>query len=208
MTSRHTALAATVFVVTFVAGLFLVDNPDTNSSPATFVHYYSQSGNRVHLILSGVLLSAAALAWILTVTGLRERVGDGVAARIAATAAAATAALLGVAGTMIAVIPAAMAFGSAPAPGGDLARFLPQAGYVALTMFAMPAAALTVTSLCLGALRSGTLPRWLAYLGFAASVLLLGSLEFFPMALFVVWMLAVAGVLARRPLRIPVPVAG
>jgi hypothetical protein len=207
MTSRRTALAAAVFVVTFVAGLVLVNNPDTDSSAATFAQFYGQSGNRMHLILSAVLLSASALAWIVTVIGLRERLGDGAAARVATTAAAATAALIGVAGTMLAVIPAAMTFGSAPEPGIDIARFLPQAGYAALTLFAMPAAALTVTAVCIGALRTSALPRWLAYLGFAASLLLLASLEFFPMALFVVWVVATAVVLARRPLRIPLPAA-
>lgn len=208
MTSRRTALAGFVFVVAFVAGLLLVDNPDTNSKPDVFIRFYGNSGNRVHLIVAAALLSVAALAWIVTVSGLRERVGDCAATRIAATGASTTAALIGVAGTLVGVIPAAMAFGSAPGPDASLARFLPQAGYLGLTMFAMPAAALTVTSLCIAAISTDTLPRWVAYLGFAASVLLLGSLEFFPMALFVLWVLAVTAVLARRPLRIPVPVAG
>lgn len=203
MTSRRTALAAAIFVVTFVAGLFLVNNPDTNSSAETFARFYAQSGNRVHLVLAAALLSASAVAWIVTANGLRERLGDGAATRIATTAAAATAALIGVAGTMLAAIPAAMAFGSAPAPGTDMARFLPQAGYAALTLFAMPTAALTVTAVCIAALRTGALPRWLAYFGFVASLALLGSLEFIPMLLFVIWVVATAVVLARRPLRIP-----
>lgn len=205
MTSRRTALSAAVFVVAFVVGLFLVSNPDSDASAATFAHWYSQSGNRLHLIASAALLSLAGLAWIVTVNGLRERVGDGVAARIATTGAAVTASLIGVAATLIAAVPAGMAIGSAPLPGDDLVRFLPQAGYVALTFIAMPAAALTVTSICIAGLRSGTLPRWLAYLGYAASVVLLASLEFFPMLLFVVWVIAAAIVLARRPLRIPLP---
>jgi hypothetical protein len=205
MTSRRTSLAAAIFAVTFVAGLLLVNNPDSESSPATFARFYAKSGNRVHLVLSAVLLSASALAWVVTVTGLRERVGDGAAGRVASTAAAATAALIGVGGTLLAAIPAAMTFGSAPAPGVDLERFLPQAGYAALTLFAMPAAALSVTAICVAALRTAALPRWLAYLGFAASVLLLASLEFFPIVPFVVWVVATAVVLARRPLRIPLP---
>jgi hypothetical protein len=205
MTSRRTALAAAAFVVTFVTGLMLVNNPDTDATAATFTHYYSQSGNRLHLILSAALLSASALAWLVTVAGLRERLGGGPASRLATTAAAAAAALIGVAGTMLAVIPAAMTFGSAPPPSTDVARFLPQAGYAALTLFAMPAAALSVTAVSMAALRTAALPRWLAYLGFAASLLLLASLEFFPMLVFVVWVAATAVVLARRPLRIPLP---
>ena len=36
MTSRRTALSAAVFAAAFLAGLFLVNNPDTDSSAATF----------------------------------------------------------------------------------------------------------------------------------------------------------------------------
>jgi hypothetical protein len=205
MTSRRTSLAAAVFLVTFVAGLLLVDNPDNGSSAATFARYYANGGNRAHLILSAALLSASALAWIVAVAGFRERVGDGAAGRVAATASAATAALIGLGGTMLAAIPAAMTLGSTPAPGVDLERFLPEAGYVALMVFAMPAAALSVTAICIAALQTAALPRWLAYFGFAASLALLGSFVFFPMALFVLWVAATAVVLARRPLRIPLP---
>src|SRR5689334_18531415 len=129
MTSPRTSLAAAIFVVTFVAGLLLVNNPDSDSSPATFAQWYAKSGNRVLLVLSAVLLSASALAWIVTVAGLRERVGDGAAARVATAASGASAALIGVGATLLAAIPAAMTFGSAPAPSVDLERFLPQAGY-------------------------------------------------------------------------------
>src|SRR5689334_5450584 len=103
MTSRRTSLAAAIFVVTFVAGPLLVDNPDSGSSATTFARYYAKGGNRVRLILSAALLSASALAWIVTVAGLRERVGGGGAGRVATTAAAATAALIGVGGTLLAV---------------------------------------------------------------------------------------------------------
>jgi hypothetical protein len=207
MTSRRTALSAAVFVIAFVVGLLLVNNPDTNSPASTFTRYYENSGNRVHLVVAAALLSLAALAWMVVVTGLRERIGDGVPARLAAMSAAATAALLGVCGTLVAVIPAAMTFASAPAPGADVARYVPIAGYLGLTFFAMPAAALTVTCISLAALRTATLPPWLAYAGFAVSLLLLASVEFFPMLGLVLWVAATAVVLARRPLRIPLPAA-
>jgi uncharacterized protein DUF4386 len=205
MTSRRTALACAIFTVTFVAGLLLVNNPDTDSSAETFVRYYSGTGNRAHLIAAAALMCIAALAWIVAVAGLRERVGDGAAGRVATTASAVAAALLGVCGTLIAVIPLAMSESGAPAPGADVARFVPLAGYIVLAMFAMPAIGLTVAAICVAALRTATLPRWLAWLGIAGSVLLLVSLFFFPMVVFVVWMVATAVVLARRPLRIPLP---
>ncbi len=205
MTSRRTALSAVVFLVAFIAGVFLDNDPDTDASAATFTRYYASHDHRVQMILSAALLSLAALAWVVTVGGLRDRVGDGTAARIATSGAAVTAALIGVAATLLSAIPAAMTFGGAPEPSADLARFLPQAGYMALTFMAMPAAALTVAAICVAALRANALPRWLAYAGFAAAVLLLASFVFFPMAALVVWVVATAVVLARRPLRIPLP---
>jgi hypothetical protein len=205
MTSRRTALASVVFIAAFVAALLLVNNPDTDAAPATFVRYYSNAGNRAHLIAAAALMSVAALAWLVVSAGLRDRVGDGVAGRIATAGSGAAAALLGVCGTLLGVIPLAMSESGAPVPGTDLARFVPLAAYIALAMFAMPAIGLTVAAVCVAALRTAALPRWLAWLGIVAAVLLLGSLFFFPMAVFVVWMISTAIVLARRPLRIPLP---
>jgi uncharacterized protein DUF4386 len=205
MTSRRTALACVVFTVTFVAGLLLVNNPDTDSSARTFARYYSATGNRVHLIAAASLLCVAALTWIVVIAGLRDRVGDGAAARVATAGSSAAAALLGVCGTLLAAIPLAMSESGAPAPGADVARFVPLAAYIALAMFAMPAIGLTVAAICVAALRTATLPRWLAWLGIAGSVLLLVSVFFFPMVVFIVWMVSTAVVLARRPLRIPLP---
>lgn len=207
MTSRHTALAGGIFVPAFVVGLLLVDNPDGNSSAATFAAWYGNHAHRVHLILSGALLCVAALAWVVFVTGLRERLSAGPADRVAGSAATITAALLGVCGALMAAIPAGMTFGSAPAPGADAARFLPMAAYLALGMFAMPAAGLAIATICWNARRAGTLPPALAWAGIVAAVLLLGSVEFFPMLALVLWVLAAIVVLVRRPLQIPLPAA-
>ena len=51
-------------------------------------------------------------------------------------------------------------------------------------------------------------PRIRLIFGALLLVLLLASLEFFPMAPFVIWVAATALVLARRPFRIPQPLAG
>jgi hypothetical protein len=204
MTSRQTSAAGAVFVAAFVAGLMLVNNPDGDSSPATFAAWYASRGHRVHLILAAILLSLAGLAWIVFVSGLRDRLPENAAVgRIAGACAAATSAMLGVAGTMVAAIPAAMSIGGTPAPGVDLERLLPHAAYAALTLFAMPAVALTLVVVSVAALRTGALPAALAWGGIATAVVLLASLEFFPMIALVLWVAAASVVLARRPLRIP-----
>ena len=204
MTSRQTALAGALFIPLFVAALLLVDNPDGNSPDAAFNAWYANGTNRAHLIVSAALFLAASIAWILFVTGLRERIG-GVPDRVAATGAAVTAAMLGVCGTLLAAIPAAVTFGSSPVPDADLARVLPLAGYVAMGLFAMPVAGLTIVAVCVGGLRAATVPKALAWAGIVAAVILLGSLEFFPMLALVLWVAAACVVLARRPLRVPLP---
>jgi hypothetical protein len=206
MTSRQTSIAGVGFIACFIAGLALVNNPDTDSSPARFVAYYGDSGNRAHLIAAAGLLSLSALAWVLFASGLRERLESHGAARVAGMAATATAALLGVCATLLAVIPVAITVSNAPVPGPDIARFVPLAGYVALTFFAMPMAALTLAAVSLDALRSQLLPSWLGVSGLVAAVLLLGSVAFFPMFALILWVLAASIALGRRPLRIPLPV--
>jgi hypothetical protein len=205
MTSRQTALSGALFLPAFVAGLALVNNPDLSSTPDAFARYYASSGNRAHLIASGMLLAVSALLWVVFATGLRERLAETTATRIAAAGAVVTATLIGVTGTLISVIPFAMTFSSAPAPGVDLARYLPIGGYLALTVFGMPMAALTIGAVCIASLRQGVLPRWLAWSGLVTAVLLLGSVEFFPMAALVLWIAAACTVMSRRPLRIPLP---
>jgi hypothetical protein len=208
MTSRQTSLAGFGFVVSFIAGLALVNNPDTDSSPARFHAYYLDSGNRTQLIAAAGLLSVSALAWVLFAGGLRERLASEGAGRVVTAASAAGAALIGVTATLLAVIPVAMTTSSAPVPGADIARFVPIAGYVALTFFAMPMAALAVAAVSADVLRARLLPRWLGWSGLVAAVLLLASFAFFPMFALILWVLAASVTLGRRPLHIPLPVAG
>jgi hypothetical protein len=207
MTSRQTSLAGFGFVASFVAGLALVNNPDTDSAPARLAAYYSNSGNRAHLIAAAALLSLSALLWLLFVSGLRERLESQAAGRLATAAAAAGAALLGVCATLLAAIPVAISVSSAPVPGADIARFVPLAGYVALTFFAMPMMALTLAAASLDVVRAKLLPRWLGFTGLVAAVLMLASFAFFPMFALVLWVAAASVALGRRPLRIPLPVA-
>lgn len=205
MTSRQTALAGAAFAPAFVAGLLLVNNPGGDASAARFAAFYGDAGNRARLIVAAALLCVAALAWLVFVTGLRERLAAGAASRLAAAAGTASATLICVCGALLAAVPAAISFGGAPVPSADLERVVPLAGYITLGLFAMPAAALTLATIGIGTLRERTLPRPLAWAAIAVAILLLGSLEFFPMAALILWVAATVITLARRPLRIPLP---
>jgi len=205
MTSRQTALAGAIFVPAFLLGLFLADEPDPSNSPSVLAAWYRVPAHRVHLIAGAAMLCVAALAWVVFISGLRERVASETAGRIAAAASIMTASLLAVAGTLYAAVPAAMVFGGAPAPGPDAARFLSMGSYLAVGLFAMPAVSLTLVALAVSARRSGALPAGLTWAGVVAAVFLLGSVEFFPMLALVLWVIATCIVLARRPLHIPLP---
>jgi hypothetical protein len=206
VTSRQTALAGLVFVIAFVTGMLLISPPDATASDAAFRAFYGDAGQRGKLIAGAVLVVVAALAWLVFATGLRERVGDGAAGRILGSAAAASTALLLAAAAVIAVLPLDAAFGDRQVLP-DLERVLPATGYALLVLGAMPAAALSVATVAYAGLRRATLPRALAWTGIVVAVLLLGSAAWFPMFTLVLWVIAAAITLARRPLRIPLPEA-
>jgi hypothetical protein len=206
MSSRQTALAGAIFVPAFLLGLFLADEPDPSTSPAGLAAWYGVRAHRLHLLAAAAMLCVAALAWVVFVNGLRERVVTSeTAGRIASAASIMTGSLLAVAGTLYAAVPAGMTFGGAPEPGPDAARFLSMGSYLAVGLFAMPAVSLTLVAIAVSAQRSRALPTGLTWAGILAAAVLLGSVEFFPMLALVLWVSATCIVLARRPLRIPLP---
>jgi hypothetical protein len=90
-------------------------------------------------------------------------------------------------------------FGGEPLSNADLGRFLPQVGDVAILLFAMFRAIALIDAASIVILRTGILPRWLAWLGFVCAIVLLFGVVFIPMIAFPIWLLAVSIVLFRLP---------
>jgi hypothetical protein len=196
MTSRQTALAGTAFGPLFIAALLLASTPDTGESDAYWSSYFATGDHQARLIISGALLILAALAHVFFMTGLRDRTGAGALPAGFATMAAA---LMSVAGLLTLMVPSVAAEGARYLPDADVLRLLTEVGYAVLAFCAMPAAAIALAQ----TLRAGGLPRPLVIAGLVICVLQIGAIYYLPMLLFGVWSIAVAAVLARRPLRIP-----
>jgi len=84
-------------------------------------------------------------------------------------------------------------------PESELTRAtIPHIGY-SLLLFSMLAAAAFIGAASSAMRATAMLPRWLAWLGFAAAALLLFSIIFMPMVALPIWAAAVAVALWRAP---------
>ncbi len=199
MTSRQTAFAGFAFGPLLLAGLVLGSTPDNNRSDAYWVRYFSDNGHDLRLVVSGLALVLAALAWIPFSTGLRERGG---ASRAAAGFAALAAAAVSIGGTLTSLVPALALEGNHYVPDADVLRFMSEIGYSVLAFNGLLAAGVALALI----VRAGGLPRPLAVTAYAVCVLQIAAVFFLPMVLFGVWAIAAAIVLVRRPLHIPAAV--
>jgi hypothetical protein len=201
-------IAAIVFAVAFVVGVLLItDTPDGDESDRKWIDYFADSGNRRMILIGAFVLGLAALAFIVFLGVLRERLRSGSPgaewiATVAFASGIAFVALLGVAGAGIASAAAGITIADNPVPrgpaGADLLRNLAGVGYGALLLFGMVAAGLFIVTTSAAASRAALLPRWLVVTGYVVGVIVIvGGVLFIPMVLFVLWMLVV-GILMLR----------
>jgi hypothetical protein len=109
-----------------------------------------------------------------------------------------------VAGAMtLAAVPASISFDSSAGAGvprsGDVVSIVQSAGYGMILVGGMLSAAATIGMASLLTLRTGALPRWTAWLGLVAAVVLLFAVVWVPQIALLVWVLAVCVVLFRAP---------
>lgn len=209
--TRATAWGGIGFAVLYVAGVMtgFAGTPDDThiDQPARYtadwVKYYADSGNRTTALVGAYLLVAAAVAAVVFGAHLRERLGSAGAessGRIALAGTIMLATLSTVAAVAFAWIPGAVTFGNAPAPQGELAHFASQLGFGALLVGGGMAGALVLIATGIGSTRTGAFPKWLAWAGIVAGVLVGAFGAFFvPMLLLVLWMLVAGIVGLRRP---------
>jgi hypothetical protein len=213
--------AGIVFAVLYVVGVILATGqPDISDkvkhspvlSAAVWHKYYSDSGHRVMIVIGVFVLTAAVLFLIVFASFLQDRlVLDGAsptASRMVFGAAVLFAAATIGGGSALGWIPGAKLFGDSPLPTGSIVYLASQLGYPLLLVGGGAAAALLLFSAGWAGGRSGTLPKWLCWVGAVVGVLvffLAGLL--IPMALFVLWIIIASILLLRRPssLRTPLP---
>lgn len=97
-------------------------------------------------------------------------------------------------------IPAQHIFNNAAPPTPAVSRIMLGAAYAAVVLVAPLAFGLMMAAVSVLALRNGSLPRWLAILGFPLAALQLAN-AVAPMAALVLWSLLVSFALALRKTR-------
>jgi hypothetical protein len=198
-------IAAIVFVVLFVVGFLLTtDTPDGNASNAKWVRYFADSGNRRMIITGVILFALAAVAFLIFLGILRERLRGAAAGSESLSTIAFASGIVFV--TMLAAmtlgfgsVAASVTFGDAPVPrDADIMRTLTSVGFGALLVFGAASAGLLVVTTSIVGGRAALLPRWLVVTGYVVGVIVfLGGLLFFPIILFLLWMLAMGIVMLR-----------
>jgi hypothetical protein len=202
---RWGGISGIVFAVLFVAGFLMsADTPDGDASNAEWRRYFLDSGNRRMLVIGSLVFAVAVLAFLLFLGVLRERLrnaspGGEWVPTVAFASGIVFVAMLAVFALGESSVAAGVQFGDNPVPrDADIMRTLTSIGFGAMLLFGAASAGLLILTASVAGGRAGLQPRWLVVTGYVVGVIVIvGGLIFFPMALFVLWVLAVSIVMLR-----------
>ena len=201
-----TPIAGVLAAVTFVIGLILVSNsPDNNDTDAQVVAWYADHGHRLGVLIGAYFLAFCGLFFLWFVAGLRQRLraAEGQGGRLANVALGGAVLFVGmlwVGAAALAAVPGAESLGdSTPLRIADIARFVPSLGFGAILIFGAFGAIALIDATSIVVMRTGILPKWFAWLGFVAAVVLLFAVIFLPMIALPIWLLAASYVLFQLP---------
>jgi hypothetical protein len=200
---RWSPLAGIAFAVLWIVALGVSGGP--GDTPTEVSSYYADSGNRAREFFVFFLVVAAVLALLWFLGALRAilvRV-EGEPARWTALAFGA-----GLTSATLMLGAAALFVASAGAAGQSEFRFDPHtwnlisnAGY-ALLVCSVMTAGLVVLATSIVALRTPVLPRWAALTGFVVAPVLLFAIFFFPLFVWLGWVLVVSVLVLLRTARV------
>jgi hypothetical protein len=201
---RWSPLAGVAFAVLFLAALG-VSSSGPGDTPYEVAEWYGDEGNRGSSFLVFFLLAGASLSFLWLLGALRSALvrAEGDPARWTALgfgAGVASATLL-LASASLYVTPAAAAAEDEFPFDPSTANALAGAGFMLLVSSTM-AGALLVLATSIVANRTGLLPRWLALAGFVVAPLLLFTIFFLPLFLWLAWVLVLSLVLIVRSARV------
>ena len=178
---RLGALAGVAFAVLFFLGTAMLDIPHGLSDEKT-VAWWSESGNRTTAVVSMYCFTVAGLCFIAFLVQLRSRLlvaegGTGTLTALVVVSGAVFVAMLLVAAMARGLIGFAVEspWLDEPLPGPDTLRYLPQIGATALGVGGLLSAAVTIATASWLILRTAVFPRWLAWLGFLATLLIVAA---------------------------------
>jgi hypothetical protein len=201
---RWSPLAGVAFAILVLAALG-VSLSGPGDTPAEVADWYADDSNRGAAFFVFFLLVGAALVFLWFLAALRGVLvrAEGDPARWTALAfgAGVASATLLLASASLYVTPAVTAGQDAFPFDPSTANALENAGY-ALLLCSTMSGALVALGTSIVAHRTGLLPRWLSLAGFLVAAALLLAFLYFPLFVWVAWVLAVSIVLLVRTARV------
>jgi hypothetical protein len=200
-----TPVAGIAAGVTFIFGLAAAANsPDSDDPDAKILSWYADHGHRIGVIIGAFVLAFCGLFILWFASGLRQRLRlaegpEGRLANVALGGGVLCVAMLWVGGAALAAVPAGESIGGAPLSNADVARFFPSLGFGSILIFSMFGAIALIDATSVVIMRTGVLPRWLAWLGFVCGVALLFGVAFLPVIALPIWLIASGIALIRHP---------
>ena len=204
---RRSMFAGIAFVVLLVVGVFVTfgNSPDIKSkdtdatAAAKYVANLSSSSHRVGILIGAYIIVVAAMLFVWFIHGLRSRLVAGPAARIMTSLAVVAASAMMAAAMASAAWAGDVSFGGDPVPrNGDAITAVVNLFFPLLfVVFALVSAAIIGITAVKGR-RSG-LPSWLFSTAWLAVLGGIFAVIFVPMALPLLWYLAVAITMIAKP---------
>jgi hypothetical protein len=202
LTPRWVGISGLLFVSLVIIAIAIGTAPEADATDAEILEYYTDSGNQTKQMVAAIILTAAVIALLVFVSGLRRALLDVSVPAVFADVAflgGSAAALVVLAGWAVGTaVPATFVFSDTFDP--DTARVILTAGNIWLVSFAGAVGSLLVGSVSLASRRIDLLPTWLEWAGLVLAPLMLIALPLFGLAAIVlaVWVLAVSLTLLIR----------
>jgi hypothetical protein len=189
--SQWSPASGLAFIVLFVVGMLLFKTPDKDDTQLQIVGFYADKGNRAQLIIAAYLLVLAGVFFFWFLASLRDRLrvlegGTGRLTSIVFGSGIVFIAMLMVTAGCFMFVPGEITFGDKGVPP-DVARVLPDMGWAFLLIGGAFSAIAMIDAASVLMVRTGIFPRWVAWLGFAAAVVLLFAALVFPIVALLVW---------------------
>ena len=202
--ARWSSASAFLFIVLFGIAIGLVaDVPGAGSTDAKILSYYQDHGNQVKLEISYFVCTLAVVALLWFVGFLASQVRSAAPdmpwlGRIVTASGAASGVVMLAGFAASSAVAATADHTSRFHIDPDTARVISDFGYPLTFETGLPLAAPLVLATTLALRRARLIGRWLSWAGFVVSATCVVGFLGVPMALYLLWMLAVAIVLLRR----------
>jgi hypothetical protein len=206
--SKWAGAAGIAFAVLFFVGFGAGNTPKYDASNQAWVSWFHDSGHRASQIIGAFsTVAASLLLTVFFVVLLRRAVAAGgsrTAALIAGVAGTVMTGVFAVSAVIRTAISGGVTFAPShfPVPSADVARTLDNLSVALVLVAGGLAGAVFVAALARTLRNTFVVPGWLVNAGYVVAVLLVGSFEFFPFMLLLLWVLVVGvAMLAGRPTR-------